>query len=245
MNDKSRDVLALDFDGVLWNSIRECYEVAVEAWNDLDQPAFRTSYERFCQGRWLVRAGRDFGTLMRLLEDRPELNIQEFTAEEFATLGAQQGEWLERFGERFGSLRRAYRLEREAYWRSLQEPFAHVIEALPILRKRFQDVVVCTTKDAPSSRALLEQVQLDLPVYGLEVGTDKSKHMQLLIDKYHIEPQQVHFIDDLVINLQAAAKAGIRGYLATWGYNTPACRRRAVELGFTPLDKDELIHLGE
>ncbi len=240
----SQDILALDFDGVLWNSVRECYEVALDAWNEMGMEPFRSPYERFRQGRWLVRAGRDFGTLMRLLENDPELDIQEFTPEQFAAAGRELPEWLQRYGEHFARLRAAYRLEREAYWRSLQAPFPEVMRAMPLWRQRFRDVVVCTTKDSESSRALLRQVDLDIPVYGVEIGTDKSLHMQLLIDKYGVKPQQVHFIDDLVINLQDAAKAGIRGYLALWGYNTPKSRERAVELGFTLLRSEDLADFG-
>ncbi|MBQ7567836.1 HAD family hydrolase [bacterium] len=239
-----RRVLALDFDGVFWNSVRECYEVAREAWEEAGMPPFSQPYERFRDGRWLVRAGRDFGTLMRLLEDDPALDILSYTPEQFAEAGRAHPELVERFGECFGRIRLQYRWEREAYWRSLQAPFQAVLDALPIWRTRFVDVVVATTKDSESTRALLEQANLDIPVYGLEVGTDKSKHMQLLIDKYEVEPHNVYFIDDLLITLLDAAKAGVRGHLALWGYNNEASRRRAREMGFILLDEADLPNLG-
>ena len=239
-----RRVLALDFDGVFWNSVRECYEVAREAWEEAGMPPFSQPYERFRDGRWLVRAGRDFGTLMRLLEDDPQLDILAYTPEKFAAAGQANAELVQRFGECFGRIRLQYRWEREAYWRSLQEPFQAVLDALPLWKQRFVEVAVATTKDSESTRALLEQADLDIPVYGLEVGTDKSRHMQLLIDKYKVEPHNVYFIDDLLINLCDAAKAGIRGYLALWGYNNEASRRRAEEMGFCLLAEEDLPDLG-
>ncbi|MDO5297306.1 MAG: HAD family hydrolase [bacterium] len=239
-----RRVLALDFDGVFWNSVRECYEVALEAWEEAGMPPFAQPYERFRDGRWLVRAGRDFGTLMRLLEADPQLDILEYTPEQFAEAGRQHPEWLKRYGECFGRIRSQYRLEREAYWRSLQQPFQAVLDALPAWRERFVEVAVATTKDSESTRALLDQAGLDIPVYGLEVGTDKSRHMQLLIDKYEVEPHSVYFIDDLLINLLDASKAGVRGHLALWGYNNEASRKKAQELGFVLLAEEDLPFLG-
>ncbi len=240
-----RKVLSLDFDGVFWNSIRECYEVACEAWEEAGEKPFTVPYEKFRDGRWLVRAGRDFGTLMRLLENNPELDIQNYTSDAFAKAAAQWPELLERFGECFGRLRSDYRINRYDYWLTLQAPFQAVIDVLPIWRERFVDVVVATTKDSDSTRALLEEKNLDVPVLGLEVGTDKSLHMLKLIEKYNVEPSNVYFIDDLVINLQDAAKAGVRCYLALWGYNTPQSQRQAVELGFGLLDEKDLADLGK
>ncbi|MGM9991848.1 MAG: HAD family hydrolase [Candidatus Bruticola sp.] len=64
----NRRILALDFDGVLWDTQREGYIVAQKVWQEIFGRWAFCPMELFLSGRWLANSGEEFGLLLLLGE---------------------------------------------------------------------------------------------------------------------------------------------------------------------------------
>lgn len=64
-----RRILALDFDGVIWDTQREGYVMGQKVWRSLFGRWAFCPMELFLSGRWLARTGGEFGLLLRIGEE--------------------------------------------------------------------------------------------------------------------------------------------------------------------------------
>lgn len=229
-------ILALDFDGVIWDSVGECFVMARRAYQNLYGLPCSDLEAAFRRGRWLVRTGGDFLLILQLAMADPDADLTSFSRAEFARLQAQkQTECLE-FEREFYGLRQQCRDQDWKSWVSYQNPYPHFLQQLQEARDLFDEVVICTTKDAQSARMLLSSAGLDFHIWGKELGVDKGGQIRDLCAQRGCRPEDVLFVDDLVENLEQVAPTGARCALAAWGYNTPAERERARQQNFPVLE---------
>jgi len=234
-------LLALDFDGVLWDSAGECFLTARQAWEAVEAPLPPISEAAFRKGRWLVRTGGEFGLVLWLLREDPERDLEAFDNARFEALAHEQGTFLRRFEVEFYARRERFRHEDPQAWLSLQSACPAMLAEWPELSGAFREVVVCTTKNEAAIRALLEEAGLQLPVLAKEFSTDKRDQMAFLAATRNVEPGQILFVDDLLRNLEPVGEMGVRVALAGWGYNTAAEQRRALELGIQVLQPGRIL----
>jgi beta-phosphoglucomutase-like phosphatase (HAD superfamily) len=106
MRSKPR-VLALDFDGVIWDSAGECFEVGWRAYKELFgvDMSGQANRQRFLAGRPLARTGHDFFIILRLMESQPDLDLLGFHLPEFVKLRTQLAVEADRFNALFYALR--------------------------------------------------------------------------------------------------------------------------------------------
>lgn len=64
----NRRVLALDFDGVIWDTEREGYVVGQKVWREIFGRWAFCPMSVFTLGRWLARTGEEFGLILRIGE---------------------------------------------------------------------------------------------------------------------------------------------------------------------------------
>lgn len=244
---KQPRVLALDFDGVIWDSAPECYEIAWRAYRelfgvDLSGPEYRRA---FLRGRPLARTGHDFFLLLRLLDQPEAVDLGEFPPKEFYQLREQLAQEAARFNELFYSLRAHYREEDFPLWAAWQKPYPEMIGLLDRWESRFVGTALATTKDAASAHALLRSAGRDWPIFGKEFSVQKDQQIRAIAQHHSVTPQEVLFVDDLLENLQQVAPLGARTAMASWGYNTPELREEAKRLGFAVVDVEALERLLE
>ena len=229
-------VLALDFDGVLWDSVGECFVMARRAYQNLYGLPCADLEAPFRKGRWLVRTGGDFLLVLRLAMADPDGDLTTYPKEQFAQLQRDKAAECHDFAQEFYSLREDCRDHHWSEWLSYQQPYPLFLQQLESLRELFSETVVCTTKDSESARQLLESAGLVFPIFGRELATDKSEQIQALCQQFEVTPEQVFFLDDLIENLDQVRPSGAGCGLAAWGYNTPAERERARQAGYPVLD---------
>ena len=236
-------ILGLDFDGVLWDSVGECLlctretlvrEYGKSAPSDAVAEAFR-------RGRWLVRTGGDFLLVYELASSDPERDFEAFSKADFQALREIHRERLAAFETRFYAMRRRLREEETESWLHSQQPYSAVVAQFPLLRQAFREVVLITTKDAPSAHMLLKSAAIELPIWSRENGVDKGEQVLDLCRKRQHQPDRVILIDDLLENLEQVARVGARGCLANWGYNTTAERAASQQQGYTVLNSTNLL----
>ncbi len=64
----NRRVLALDFDGVIWDTEREGYVIGQKVWREIFGRWAFCPMHIFTLGRWLARTGEEFGLILRIGE---------------------------------------------------------------------------------------------------------------------------------------------------------------------------------
>jgi phosphoglycolate phosphatase-like HAD superfamily hydrolase len=231
---KIEGVLALDFDGVLWDSVDECREIGVRAWEAMGKAplSIENLPARFRQGRPFCRTGYDFFIVLYLLREDPSIDFLTLDPEEFKSRRALLAEEAARFDRIFYDLRRHVRDKDFATWSSWQGPVSDALQAALNLRDRFRSVVIATTKDSESVRRLLATAGVELPITGREVTRDKGDQVRRIADESGLPVHRLFLVDDLLENLRMAQRAGARCALSEWGHNTPRDRALAESRGF-------------
>lgn len=235
-------VLALDFDGVIWDSVGECFVMARRVYTEMYGLPCSDLEAPFRRGRWLARTGGDFLLILRLAMADPEGDLTHFPKVEFEKLQHDKAAETAAFAKEFYALRDKTRDENWSEWLSFQQPYPLLLQQFDELRKIFDPIVVCTTKDTRSAQALLASAGLELPIYGKELALHKGEQIKALCQQHGVQHRQIFFIDDLVENLDQVRPSGAACGLAAWGYNTAAERQRALAEGYPVLEVFSLAH---
>ncbi len=225
--------LALDFDGVFWDSVGECYVTAQRAWRELFGAELPECEQGFRSGRWMARVGSDFGKLLSLAARDSQADLGGYSCTDWEALLFPQGPQFEQV---FYRQREQARQSDLAGWAALQGPYPGFLEEFPALHAHFGQPAIATTKDADSVRQLIAPLGLDLLVLGREFSTDKRVQIRHLAADWGVEPSAITFLDDLLDNLRPVQETGARVALAAWGYNTPDEREQARREGIPVLE---------
>ena len=228
----SPSLLALDFDGVVCDGLREYFESSWRTHRRLwggagDAPAGLA--ERFSALRPLVESGWEMPLVVKALSagldeatvraQWPALAVKllepHTSAEVGAALDRVRDEWI---------------ATDRAGWLGYHRFYPGVIERLRALAGGPTRTVIITTKEGRFARELLARQGLDFPadaIFGKETRRPKADVLRSL------RPGRggVWFVEDRLQTLEhVAAQADledVRLFLAAWGYNFPAERERA------------------
>lgn len=241
-------VLALDFDGVVADSAREAFAVALRtdaalregpALAELDDAArledarTRGLFERFLALMPLGNRAEDYGVMLAALAEEVPLPDQ---AAYDAFHASRDPARLRAFHARFYEERAAWAARDPEGWRGLMPAYPGVPEAL---RRRAGDatVAIATAKDRATVRALLGDYGLagvvpERLLLDKETGKRKSDHVGRLTALLGVPADKVTFVDDKLRHLEDVAPLGARCVLAGWGYNGEREHRAARAKGF-------------
>ena len=257
-----RKLVALDFDGVLFDSAPECFVVALRTFRELHPESSLGQGSKLAQGELVGAAERvpadplyadflgmmalgnraeDFGVELRALEKGRVLADQSEYDEFKATLGDA---WLQRFHEQFYRVRTALSEREPDDWLRLTGAYPGIPE---LLRRRAGELVlaIATAKDHRSVRKLLSSSGMadvfpDEFVLDKETGADKRSHLELLRRRTGFAYEEMLFVDDKVNHLDRVSQLGVRCGLATWGYNAEREMSQARDRGHIILELDRL-----
>ena len=254
-------VLALDFDGVLCNSSREVFVVAVDAYASREPGSallerlrplrddalgsgvdFRLDalYAAFSELLPLGNRAEDFGVSLKAVENHVAISNQDQYDAFFASIDA---DWLRSFHREFYAARSRLREADTGAWLDLHLPYPGLAALLRSHRGRTEPAVA-TAKDARSVHLLLEHLGYsgvfdpDL-ILDKETGVEKTHHLQALRERTGSDFDRITFVDDKVNHLATVAALGVRPVLAGWGFNTPREHARARELGYAVANLDD------
>ncbi|MCU0303866.1 MAG: hypothetical protein MUC56_07410 [Thermoanaerobaculales bacterium] len=254
-------VLALDFDGVVCDSLREVLATALATYEAMTpgSPLIAGLRARHGDGRWhaldlagdpvirlftdlmpLGNRAEDFGVALRAADDRVELADQEAYDAFHTTFEAA---WLERFHRAFYEQRASARAIDPGAWIALHAPYPAVLD---LLRRRAGDATyaLVTAKDRRSARLLLDHLGVgglfrpDL-VLDKETGVSKTAHLTAVRERTGAPFETITFVDDKVNHLLAVAPLGVRPVLAGWGFNTGREHALARRCGFAVANTDD------
>jgi FMN phosphatase YigB (HAD superfamily) len=232
-------MIALDFDGVIADGIKECLLVSWAAFHGLQENEFHDNtlaqiptdfIKRFRFLRNFVRHDGHF--LVPFLKSASKIHNQN----EFTSI-YEKSTILEReaFRHRFVNYRNNVRKKYRDYWMELHTVYDPVIQLLACSK----NIRIVSGKDTTSIATLLSFKGIDLPVEYIHGRITNKKG---ILQKLAIEAQgNLIFCDDNIMNVLEATRLGIVSIWALWGYHTDEHERLAHENGIFGTDIDQFL----
>lgn len=225
MENSGPPVLALDFDGVICDSVDECILTATNAyyrfegnpaWSD-DLSKLSVEYvTRFRRLRYLVRPAREYWLLVYWLNTQAgDLDQTQFDA-----LKREYTDTLVKFETVFFETRDELRKANPARWFAWHRLFPEFIIGWEELRGRCSAYIV-TTKDLRSVQSFNELWNLGLERDRLWTREGSCSKPSAIVQIARLEgcaAADIAFVDDHPEHLREVSATGARCYWAAWGY---------------------------
>ena len=233
-------ILALDFDGVLLNGLKEYFQTAWRAycqiWSEqLERPPEGIA-NRFYQLRPVIETGWEMPLLVKALlsgesdeeivADWPQV-LEEIVTREgcdrsqaAAIVDRVRDEWI------------ASDLEG---WLDIQGFYPGTLEQLAVWMGSDLELFIVSTKEGRFIHELLERAGVDFPrdrILGKEVRRPKYATLRLLLRELgDLSSSEVWFVEDRLKALELVENqpdlSGVQLFLADWGYNLERDRQVA------------------
>ncbi|OUL30733.1 HAD family hydrolase [Nostoc sp. 106C] len=243
-----KKVIALDFDGLICNGLKECILVSWNGYDGKDVSDFSAQgleaipvefCERFKHCRNFAKHLGHFA--VPLFDYTTPIATQEDFEAVYQSINSDV---IDEFTKNVTAYRHKVRREKEAEWLSSHtlypgmETFLTTID-LP--------VYIVTAKDGDSVMKILSSAGIQFDESQI-FGEQKMKieAFRKITDLSGIPPHELHFFDDNILNVVEAQKAGYSAYWATWGYNAPDHIHIAKENSVSSITLSEFLknHLG-
>lgn len=228
--------LALDFDGVICNSVEECLRTSLISWISLSKDlafaqAFRVLGDfdasarlrpHFYRLRPWCSTGSDFVVLQALISQTPDPERQELSGRNFAEYrDACPPDRIKAYREVFYRVRDFLCSSHVAWWMEGNNPYPWVEGNLQSLAFNSQ-VIILSTKKAGFISAILRTWGVEWPsgrIYEAGPGVAKVHVLQELYGVSRNYRGNWILVDDFLPHLQEAQHLPfIRGIHAQWGY---------------------------
>jgi len=236
------DILALDFDGVCCDGLREYFEASRRAharvWPHEPIPG-EDSFPTFSALRPVILSGWEMPVLLRAIgAGRSHAEILagwERVRDEITAAGPLPArELISRLGHALDDARRQWIATDRESWLALHVPYCTIAELSRLVAEPGRTVLV-TTKEGEFARLILDHWGVRLAdVQGKETGAHKCENLRALIAGWaaaHGRRPRLAFVEDRLETLQHVTSHpdldDVALYLAAWGYNTAAARATA------------------
>ncbi len=235
-------VLVLDFDGVICDSIEECFASSWAAYHGLflhdapRAPTEKAARAAFARLRPFVRSGEDFVLIQRLVAGGVLPGSQAHFDEEARREGSAT---MERFKNLFYEARASLLASDRDDWLQMNLIYPHVAAAIAALPPA-APLHVLSTKRPPFIAEILAARGIALPQERIihSAGEPKLAAVERLRVLGGFD--RAIFVEDQIDAIRENANPRIMAYLATWGYVQPEWLRTDVAL-LTPDAFRELL----
>ena len=213
------NVLFLDFDGVVIDSIEECFGLSYEIYFGLsskNKPDKQVK-ELFYQYRGLVRPAYEYFGLMRAIDKYCHNSCLNIEDEFQSSVKNMKKADCDLFSHCFFSLRAYYQEDKQA-WINANQLTDY---GKSLIGENLNSTYILTTKNRESVKLILEYY--DISVAGIfdkkdyEVTGNKGKLISNFLDENEHYTRAV-FVDDAVEHLDSVKDSRVDCYFADWGY---------------------------
>ena len=239
-------ILALDFDGVVCDGMREYFEASRRTYRRVwpDEPApSEDLFPTFRALRPVIMTGWEMPVLLRAIVQgySPEAMLQNWEAvrDVLVHTTSPQGKVLGTTLTRtLDEVRREWIATTAADWLARNVPYCPLDDVRRLLAEP-ECAVLVTTKEGEFARQILDHWGVHLAdIQGKEAGTHKCDNLRALIAQYaatHGRRPVLWFVEDRLETLQHVTTHAdlddVGLFLADWGYNTPAVRASVQDHG--------------
>jgi 3-deoxy-D-manno-octulosonate 8-phosphate phosphatase KdsC-like HAD superfamily phosphatase len=238
---KEIQLLAMDFDGVIADSILECAVTGYngyEAYCDRDariktpKEIISDKLNKFRTMRPYIRSGEDYIYLFQALSNGVIIGTQE----EFDDFQRSYLNRKESYYQLFYSARRMIMTSDYNNWITLNPLYNGMID---FLKSMHSMVHIVSTKASEYIIEILESNGIEFDskrIHEAGRGYSKTDIISKMMQENHLEPQNMIFIDDHFDTLHKVKSTSVRCLLAGWGYNTDQQRRICHKLNLELVD---------
>jgi hypothetical protein len=240
------DILALDFDGVLCDGMREYFETSRRTYRAVwptDRAPGEELLPQFQALRPVILTGWEMPLLLRaMVEARPPAAIaRDWPAvrDDLVRADPRHRDGLVPMLTRtLDEVRRTWIASDPETWLARNVPYCDLAELRRLVAEPERAVLV-TTKEGEFARLILESWKVGLAdIQGKEAGTHKCENLRALIATYTRERGRrplLWFVEDHPETLEHVTTHpdldDVGLFLAAWGYNTAESRGAAVASG--------------
>jgi phosphoglycolate phosphatase-like HAD superfamily hydrolase len=232
--DRKKHFLALDFDGVIADSIAECLVVghnafarfsgsgkAIQSLAELDQEQLRDAR----RVRNFIRSGEDYVFIFLALSE----GVQIQTQEAFDAFTTFHSDLTEEFLQFFYEVRIKLSTENPGTWAALNPLYPGMGEFLNAYTQK-DNLFIITTKKGEFVKSILDVNQVvfnSAHLFHANEVRPKRMILEILSKEKGVELSRFFFVDDQVDTLLKVQSSGVQCILAGWGYNNPEQAARA------------------
>lgn len=261
-----KQILVLDFDGVICNSIHDSFATSLTTYIhfcpnhnlQLKTPLVSNAvfefeedhpeiFRAFLELIPLANAAEDYCVLLSAIEKNLVGTIQnqtDFDRYKETFLSDQ----LKGFHDSFYQIRSQMRQKTLDQWLKLLPSFPKIPESIHLLSQKMI-LAIATSKDRTSVELLLNRYGIlddfkSENILDKDFSTSKQHHLIHFQKQHHVPFSRIHFVDDKISHLQSVKYLGVHNYLACWGFNAEREQKLARGEGFTLLQIEDLRHLG-
>jgi len=233
--EKPRVAIALDFDGVIGDSIGDTFAQSVLAFREMggSVPFTRTMEKLFRAGKPFAKDAGGYYTILRLIQENQGINFKRMAQERFDAEVEKDGVAK---GRQFDRLVTSHRLDLAARepekWIALQRIFPGVKRLIRNLQENYA-VFIASAKGKKLIVQLLKEGGINIPGQNIVSGASKGKagHIKKIAQMAGVPVSRVILVDDSLGFLREAKKIGAEAAMARWGYSTRAQRKQAKREG--------------
>jgi len=237
-------IVALDFDGVLCNSVKESFYTAKSCWQTLFDPKFNLSFQsslvnRFYRLRPLIEHGYDliilFGLLIDNISEQQIINQFTYLAEEWCHKNKLKTDDLQTILDHKRNIEINNNLDK---WLGFHEFYSGIVPAL----KNWLDlnsntmIYILTTKNGDFAHLLSKHNGIKISrdhILGNETKKPKRDRLRDIFRKTQIPYRDFYFIEDrlkTLIDIKSHSDLkDVSLFLAEWGYNTSSEKQLAID----------------
>ena len=233
------NILALDFDGVVCNGLKEYFASTQRAyqqiWSESANDSFAPSFYRL---RPVIETGWEMPILLRaLVLGMDEAEIANHFQEIAIQIVGKENLSKQELVNSLDGVRDEWIKSNLDDWLSLHSFYPGIIEKLKEVIDSQTILYIVTTKEGRFVKQLLQQQGIDLPVariIGKESKRPKYETLRILQDR-HQESEEIGmtFVEDRLKALQQVAQQEdlqfVSLFLADWGYNLEGDRLLASQ----------------
>jgi hypothetical protein len=233
------DILALDFDGVLCEGMREYFDTSrrtyARIWPDAEPPG-DDALPAFRALRPVILTGWEMPLLLRAIVQQKAAEVinRDWPSVRDGLVGADgrpTDTLVRALGHTLDEVRREWIATDLKGWLERNVPYCELDEVRRLVAQPGRSVLV-TTKEGEFARLILESWHVALgDIQGKEAGTHKCENLRSLIAAHSAvlgRRPRLWFVEDRLETLQHVTThpdlSDVGLFLAAWGYNTPQTR---------------------
>jgi phosphoglycolate phosphatase-like HAD superfamily hydrolase len=218
-------LLITDFDGVLCDSVQECFLVAYNAYQRVHSSSFRrvvnvadldpAKLDQYRKLRPYLKGAEDMIPLLIAAEERVPIRNQS----EFDRWREKHQAQLVTYEHAFYAERDYLQQQEQTLWLRLNPLFDGVAEALKPWQ-HFEAIYILTTKRRQDVLAIFRYQGIPFPAEQViySKAAEKSQKLRHILQTNGGAPSESVYVEDQVDFLVASQQHGIGSYLAAWGY---------------------------